>query len=108
MSNSDLMDGTIKLSLHDYQDLFYAAKVNLAKLRETDLNFMLNLKDYRTNRLGIFQNGLSIIRKTVFILILKTSLSEWITNLENQKQSDCRLMKNFLFIYPPNRDSVKY
>ena len=38
MSNTDLMDGTIKLSLHDYQDLFYAAKVNLAKLRETDVN----------------------------------------------------------------------
>ena len=32
------MDGTIKLSLHDYQDLFYLAKVNLAKLREADVN----------------------------------------------------------------------
>ena len=38
MSNTDLMDGTIKLSLHDYQDLFYLAKVNLAKLREADVN----------------------------------------------------------------------
>ena len=32
------MDGTIKLTLHDYEDLYYAAKVNLAKLREADVN----------------------------------------------------------------------